>query len=238
MRVLIIAVALTGLVAASAATAQSTPRSNVEMRGTVRPAPDMYTSYLRTRDSVFRAWKDDEKNRMMSNSYRTVLRFAECVAKFDRNAATRVLGSEITSSQSGSALTDMARANRGCAVEYRNVHPLLLRVALAETQIKYGAESASPAGQRSVGVPAKVGGYPLRLISDCQVRHSPELVRALLQTQPASQAERDAAEALFGRTGECGAPRLGRLAPTAARLAVIEAEYSRRFGQADGAAHR
>ena len=46
---------------------------------------------------------------------------------------------------------------------------------------------------------------------------------------PGSAAERLAAEALFERARECGTASLGRLTPTAARLAVVDAEYARRF---------
>ncbi|MCY7338621.1 MAG: hypothetical protein LH465_01475 [Sphingomonas bacterium] len=51
------------------------------------------------------------------------------------------------------------------------------------------------------------------------------MVAALLATKPGDQAERAAAEALFGRTPTCGASKLDRLTATASRLALIDAAY-------------
>ena len=93
----------------------------------------------------------------------------------------------------------MSAINRGCAVEYATVHPLLLRAALAETRLKLAGDGPDAwlASQNPVGVPAVVDGYRLRQITDCQVRQAPQLVRSLLATQPGERAERQAAEALF-----------------------------------------
>lgn len=230
MHILRFGLALICLALPAAAAAQGNPRTNVEFRGTVRPAPDGFAGYARTRNGAFRAWKEDEDKRATSYAYRPLLRFAECVERFDRAAAVRVLSSPLASPKGGSALERVASVNRGCAIEYRKVHPLLLRAALAETLLKSGDPGAALKGSHSrVGVPAIVDGYPLRLIADCQVRRAPQLVRDLLATQPGDPAERLAAQTLFGSTAECGTTQLGRLEPTAARLALVEAEYSRRF---------
>lgn len=231
MHFLHLGLALACLGLATTAAAQPNPRSNVSLRGTVHPAPEYDPSYMRIRTGAFAAWKADEEKRMTTYSYRTVLRFAECVARFDRTAAPRVLHSLMSSSQSSSALTRMSETNRACAVQHSKVHPMLLRAALAETRLKDGSDGGTePAGsQNPVGVPPMVDGYPLRLIANCQVRRAPQLVRDLLATEPGEKAEHDAAQALFARTYECGTTGLGRLTPTAARLALVDAEYTRRF---------
>ena len=175
--------------------------------------------------------KREQAKGLTSYAYRPILRFAECVSRFDKAAAPRVLSTPLQFDESGSALSRAATANRGCAVEHGAVHPLLLRAALAETQLRQ-----EPHGQRArgtttpVGVPRVVDGYPIGQIAECQVRRAPQLVQDLLSTEPGESSERRAVEALFAQTAECGTANLGRLAPTAARLAVVEAEYIRRFG--------
>lgn len=228
MRILPFGLAVACLAVPAAANAQSNPRTNVEMRGSTQPVPDGFAGYRRSRDIGFRSWKADEEKRLNSYAYRPVLRFAECVSRFDKAAAARVLSTPLKSHKSGNALTRAGNVNRGCIVEHGLVHPLLLRAALAETVLKHG-DAIQSGMQRPVGVPAVVDGYPIGIIAGCQVRQAPQLVRALLATQPGDPAERQAAETLFGRTAECGTAQLGRLAPTAARLALVEAEYARRF---------
>jgi hypothetical protein len=229
MRILHLGLAIACLSLPATANAQSNPRLNIEMRGgSTQPVPDGFSGYRRSRDIAFRTWKADEEKRLNSYAYRPVLRFAECVSRFDKSAAARVLSTPLKSHKSGNALTRAGTVNRACIVEHGLVHPLLLRAAMAETRLKHG-DSVQLGEQRVVGVPAIVDGYPLGLIADCQVPQAPQLVRALLATEPGDPAERQAAETLFGRTAECGTTRLGRLAPTAARLALVEAEYARRF---------
>ena len=229
MHILRFSLMIAMLAVPATAAAQSNPRTNIELRGSTQPVPDNFSGYRRSRDIAFRSWKNDE-GRLTSYAYRPLLRFAECVSRFDKAAAARVLSAPLKSEKSGSALNSAGTANRGCVVEHGLVHPLLLRAALAETRLKQGGDSAPAQGeQRLVGVPAIVDGYPLQLIADCQVRRAPQLVRDLLATEPGDPGERHAAETLFGRTAECGVTHLGRLAPTAARLALVEAEYARRF---------
>ena len=183
-----------------------------------------------TSDPGFRSWKGEQNARLTSYSYRPLLRFAECISRFDKRAADRVLGTPLSSARSTSTLNFAAAANRGCIVERGMVHPLLLRAALAETLLKDNRGiPAFTAVKAPVGMPAVVDGYPLRRIAECQVGLAPELVRRLLATQPSGPDERLAAETIFQKTAACGAPTLGRLSPTAARLALVEAEYGRRF---------
>jgi hypothetical protein len=174
-------------------------------------------------------WNAGQDERLVSQAYRPLLRFAECASQFDRAVATRVLSSPLKSLQSEDALKSIARASRGCIVEHASVHPVLLRAAFAETRLKGSDRLVLPPGQAAVGLPAVVDGYPLRRIAECQVRRAPGLVRDLLATQPGDRAEHQAASTLFAATPGCGTARLGRLTATAARLALIEAEYVRRF---------
>ena len=213
----------------TAAGAQGLARTTIDQRATAHPDPERELANRRSRDVAYRAWRGEHAARLNSYAYRPILRFAECVSRLDKAAAERVLGAPLQSLESANALVRAATVNRGCVVEHSMVHPLLLRAALAETSLKAGGGSALPGSGRPVGVPAIVDGYPLRLIADCQVRRAPNLVRELLATQPGDSSERRAAQALFSSTAECGATQLGRLAPTAARLALVESEYARRF---------
>lgn len=212
----------------SAASAGPNPRSNVEVRGTIHPSPENYGGYMSRRTGAFAAWHEEEKARLLSHNYRMTLRFAECVAKFDHGAgADRVLRSPIGSAKDQQALSWLAQVNRGCATERLVVHPLLLRAALAETRIKTGVEAGRDTKRERVGVPDMVDGYPLASISRCQLQYAPELVTSMIATQPGEAAERAAADALFARTPQCGASKLGRLTATASRLALIDAAYLR-----------
>ncbi len=228
-RLMMIMVAVSLGLFATSGTAQRNPRSDVEGRGTIRPAPENFPEHLRMRNGAFAAWGSDRDKRMASNSYRMVLRFAECVARFDREAATRVLHAPIGARADGRSLRRMAEVNHGCAIEQRMVHPLLLRAALAETMLERSSLPGAGrlVGRAAVGVPETVDGFPLASISRCQVDRAPQLVAALLATEPGEAGERDAVAALFGRTAACGASRPGRLGPTAARLGLIDALYRR-----------
>lgn len=229
MRILPVPIALTLAALSMPASAGPNPNPNIEMRGVVRPSPDSFDYYRRMRDGSFAAWGSDEDARYISHSYRMALQFAECVARFNRDTASKVLAASIAGRQDGVNLRRMAEVNPGCAYEHRKVHPLLLRAALAETLVegKAGLPSVEgAAGISSVGVPMMVDGYPLGAISRCQVQVAPKLVADLFSTVPGEPAERDAAEALFGQTPACGTTKLGRLTPTAARLALIDAAYS------------
>lgn len=232
-RLTMISLAVAVAVLATSGTAQRNPRSDVEGRGTVRPSPENFPEHLRMRNGAFAAWGSDRDKRMTSYSYRMALRFAECVARFDREAARRILIAPIGAREDGRLLRRMAQVNHGCAVEQRMVHPLLLRAALAETMLDRGSAAAPstrgalvPAiGVPVIGVPETVDGYPLAAISRCQVASAPGLVAALLATEPGERDEHDAVANLFDRTAVCGAAKPGRLTPTAARMGLIDAAY-------------
>ena len=215
------------LVAFAAPVSAQSSTGGAEARGTVRPSPDTFDYYLRMRDGAFAAWASEEDARFVSQNYRMALRFAECVARFNRGTASRMLVASIAGRDDGVGLRRMAQANQGCATEHSKVHPLLLRAALAETLIEKKSDftETAPRSGSSVGVPDVVDGYPLGMISRCQVKFAPELVAELLSTVPGDRAERDAAESLFGKTPACGTTKLGRLSATAARLALIDAAY-------------
>lgn len=222
-----VAIALAALSMPAGAVQSRNP--NVETRGVVRPAPDGFDYYRRMRDGSFAAWRSEEDERYISHSYRMALQFAECVARFNRDTAGQVLLASIAGREDGVKLRRMAQVNPGCATEHRKVHPLLLRAALAETLVegKSGPPpAAAAAAKSSVGVPKVVDGYPLGAISRCQVQVAPKMVAELFLTVPGEAAERAAAEALFGQTPACGTTKLGRLTPTAARIALIDAAYS------------
>lgn len=201
------------------------PRTDVESRGTVRPSPDADPAYLRRTTGAFAAWSGDRNKRMMSYDYRMALRFAECVGRFNRDAADTILLAPIGGRDDMRGLARLIEVNSGCVVQRSLVHPLLLRAALAETMLKRGPitlGTGRPAIGR-VGVPDVVDGYPLASISQCQLASAPRRVAALLATQPGEAGEQSAANALFSATASCGAARLGRLTPTVARLALIDA---------------
>lgn len=210
---------------ANPATAQRTMAP--EMRGTVRPSPEIYSpEYMRKSNGAFAAWANDEDERYVSNSYRLALRFAECVARFNQDTAGTVLSEQISARGDGIKLRRMAEVNPGCAIEHRKVHPLLLRAALAETLVEGQSSGLATTSDRiRVGVPDVVDGYPLSSISRCQIKVAPQLVTALLATEPGGKSEADAAATLFAQTPSCGITSLGRLTPTAARLAVVDAAY-------------
>ena len=205
---------------------------SAEKNGNVHPSPENYGGYLARRTGAFAAWYEEEKERQLSYKYDLTLKFAECVSHFNPNAADKVLVSPIGARNDHAALVRLAESNRGCAVEERVVHPLLLRAALAEMELRGMQNSTLPAGaaRARVGVPDVVDGYPLASISRCQVQYAPELVTALLNTRPGEAAERAAADTLFAKTPQCGASKRGRLTATAARLAVIDAALLRRSG--------
>ena len=229
MRILLAPVAIALVALSMPAWAVQSRNPSVEARGVVRPAPDSFDYYRRMRDGAFAAWASDEDERYVSHSYRMALQFAECVAHFNRDTAGKVLVASIAGREDGVNLRRMAEVNPGCATEHRKVHPLLLRAALAETLVEGKSvlpSAEGPAGKSSVGVPKMVDGYPLGAISRCQVQVAPKMVADLFATVPGERAERDAAEALFGKTPACGTTKLGRLTPTAARLALIDAAYS------------
>lgn len=231
MRAVLITAAVV-ILSAGTAVAGPNPRSNIEVRGTIHPAPEHYGGYLARRTGAFAAWHEEEKARLLSYDYRMTLRFAECVAKYDHGAsAEKVLRSPIGSPQDQQALSWLAQVNRACAAERHVVHPLLLRAALAETRIKSAAEPSADRKRERVGVPDVVDGYPLASISRCQLQYAPELVESVMATQPGEAAERAAADALFARTPQCGAKTLGRLTATAARLALVDAAYRRAGGR-------
>ena len=205
------------------APAPAVQKSKAEARGTVRPAPENYEGYMARRTGAFAAWYTDE-DRLVSWSYRSALRFAECVAHFNKEAAGRALVSPIGGLDDRRSLVRLAEVNNGCAIDRRLVHPLLIRAALAETQLKEQSGGAVTPGA-SVGLPEVIDGYPVALISRCQVQFAPELVANLLSTTPGERAEREAADTLVARTASCGASKLGRLTATAARMAVVDAAY-------------
>ena len=218
---------LAGMATILSTSAHAQRNPSAEARGTVRPSPDTYSpEYMRKSDGSFAAWASDEDERYVSHSYGLALRFAECVARFNQGTASLVLAESIAERADGIKLRRMAQVNPGCAVEHRKVHPLLLRAALAETLVEGKSGKLDSNDQkRKVGVPDVVDGYPVSMISRCQVSVAPSLVADLLATEPGGQAERDAAARLFADTPACGITKLGRLTPTAARLAVVDAAY-------------
>lgn len=204
--------------------ATAVQKSKAEARGNVRPAPEHYEGYMARRTGAFAAWHTEAQERLVSWSYRSALRFAECVSHFNKDAAGRVLVSPIGGDDDHRSLVRLAEVNNSCAVDRRLVHPLLIRAALAETQLKDQSSGTVLSGA-SVGLPEVIDGYPVALISRCQVQFAPDLVSTLLATTPGERAEREAAEALFAKTAGCGASKLGRLTATAARMALVDAAY-------------
>ena len=232
MRILLSSLAVTAALVAVPASAQPWGSGAAEKRGTAHPSPENYEAYMARRTGAFGAWYVEEQERRLSYNYGMTLRFAQCVSRFNEHAADKVLIEPIGGASDRAALSRLAQSNRGCAVESRLVHPLLLRAALAETRLNSaGLQSAGTQASR-VGVPDTVDGYPVAAISRCQIQYAPRLVEALLATRPGEPEERAAADTLFASTPQCGASKRGRLTPTAARLAVIDAAYGGQGAQA------
>lgn len=228
MRALVSTLAVAVVLLSTPLSAKPPGFAAAEKRGTVRPSPENYADYMAKRTGVFAAWYTEQQEKVLSYRYDKSLKFAECVSRFNSEAADKILEAPIGGQQDHAALARLAEANRGCVIELNWVHPLLLRAALAETRLRNSASDATGAVEpHSVGVPEIVDGYPVAAISRCQVQYAPELVSALLATRPGEETERAAAKELFANTPQCGASKLGRLTATAARLAVIDAVYRR-----------
>lgn len=160
-----------------------------------------------------------------TNEYRVALGFARCVSKFDPTAAEQLLHTPIGEPNDRPALLDLSRQYRGCVVEIGEVAPVLLRAALAEAKLGGAVRARASGDSASVGIPDEILGFRLAEAARCQLVFAPDRVQALLATDPGGKAERDAAEALY-QMPECGLTTgLGRIAPTVARLAVIDAAY-------------
>lgn len=193
-------------------------------QGGVRPA-NVYESErrsggLQTEYLFRRDWFE------VRQSYEAALQFAQCVDRLNPDAASTLLRTP-NGAQSREDMVRLARMNRGCVIQNSALAPVLLRAALAETLVRRsGARRLEDASQLApVGMPDSVDGYPLAAISRCQVSAAPELVANVLSTDPGSNSEKAAVETLFARSPDCGAPHPGRLTPTAARLALVDAAF-------------
>lgn len=171
--------------------------------------------------------RSDSGWHVLANSYGAALAFTECVSKLDPSSLAKIVERPIGQDGEWGAMKRLARKYRTCVRDVGPVAPILIRVAIAETAMKRAAESLArrDTDPRSpLGVPDVVAGYPLGRVARCHVGNAPNTVRALLQTRPGSAAERNLATLLFRGAPQCGTKHgLGRLHPTAARLALIEA---------------
>lgn len=195
--------------------------------GAVHPA-DPYS--MARSGGLLNEWRFQRDWNPTSQNYVSALRFAQCVARFDPGIGRELLRTPIGARGDREALTRMAQRNRPCAAEQGMVSPILLRAALAETLImsQPALRSSAPVEVVNVvGVPEVVDGFPLAAISRCQVHLAPALVADVLKSAPGEKSERVATEALFRQTPDCGASSLGRVTPTVARLALVDAAYRR-----------
>lgn len=173
--------------------------------------------------------KADASWQTIANSYRAALAFTECAGKRDAEAMREWIERPIGHSSETASMARLARKYRSCVGEAGAVAPLLIRAAVAETSLKLGRARTGVANPSPVGVPEVVAGYPLGRVARCQAGEAPEGVKRLLSTRPGSGAERKAAQALFASVPQCGtAAGLGRVQPTAARIALIEAALAAR----------
>lgn len=198
--------------------------------GPVDGRPSIATFHIRPEEWAYR-----DQWQAISGSYRSALRFAECLHRVDPAATRAVLDQPIGHGGEMEALQGLAERHRGCVGEAIRLAPLLIRVAIAEI----GLESTDRGidgrlrGHGAVGVPETVDAYPLALVGRCHVRAAPDRVAAILATEPGSDAELRLAQSLFAAAPHCGSPVLGRLSPTAARLAFIDALHRRQFDARD-----
>lgn len=184
---------------------------------------------LPVEDRAYDAWRmqgDWSRASQQAADYDHALRFASCVRTFDAAAPGRTIASPITSPGTRSDLVELATRYRGCAPKRTAVAPLLIRAAFAELVLKHA--NASGGSGSAIGVPNRIGNFPLAAIADCQVAARPQAVAGLLRTRPGEAAEEQAVTRLFAETPQCSSMSAGTITPTAARLAIVEAALRRR----------
>ncbi|QNN64526.1 hypothetical protein H9L12_09425 [Sphingomonas rhizophila] len=212
---------------ATGAAAQSRgPKSYLERQGTIYPSLESYVGFS-DRTLEREAASLANKNALISYDYRNALRFASCVDHFDRAAADRLLAVSIGSTEDQRVLSRLAERNGPCVAKVQRMHSLLIRAALAEVKLRASGQTAT-ARLAGVGVPASVNGYPLKAITQCQAVTRPDMVNSLLASEPGSVAEREAVARIFAQSPQCGPITMGRVTPTVARLALVDAAYQQR----------
>lgn len=186
----------------------------------VRPLLDPYPATNSGQMNQWRFHRDWNQPSQTSGDYALALRFAECVRTFDATVPVRAMSRGLGDRQERSELSQLARQYRGCAPQSAAVSPLLLRAAFAELLLR---QTPALAMNADVGVPRRIGSFPVEAIAECQVRAEPGRVAALLRTRPGEAMEEDAARELFRATPQCSAQARGTITPTAARLAIVDA---------------
>lgn len=170
-------------------------------------------------------WRFRQEWRAVAQSYASALRFARCARRYSPDAADDIMNQPIGHEREIGAWRQMVRQHRACVGQDGTVSPLLLRAAIAETLLREQQDGAL-SNLASLGVPEVVDGYPLRAIAKCQHLAAPSMTSAVLATEPGSESERASSAALYGATSFCGASRLGRVNPTVARIALIDAAWT------------
>lgn len=218
----LIAAAAALLAPAVAAAYPSGSVGGAHRRGVIFPSVEMQPGFAEASLGEMQMMANEERL-LVSYEYADMLAFARCVARFDPEAATRVMNEPIGALAEADRLARLAEVNRACLVRQSKVHPLLLRAALAEAAMEQG-EVRTPMAN-AVGVPPVAKGIRLGAISLCQNSTAPKLVSAVLATEPGSVEERAAVEKLYSASTGCGPTRLGGISPTVARLSLIDTRY-------------
>jgi hypothetical protein len=160
----------------------------------------------------------------IAQSYGAALKFANCVAKYSPAAGEGNLAMAARDPKVRADLVYLVRCHRACAAEQAVLAPVLLRAAFAEVALR---SMEAPRVPGDIGLPGRIGTFPLAAVADCQFQAAPELAAELLRTSPGDAAEEDAATRLFAATRRCSVNARASITPTAARLAVVDAAFRR-----------
>jgi hypothetical protein len=204
-----------GAAAVSIASAQTSEPSRVVVgqqrstfgRSSYNPmAPNAY-SYRFARD-----WAGEYQ------SYRDALRFASCVARFNKELVRSAAIMDAGKPEGLEFLQQVSRRNPGCATNSGAVSASVLHAAFFETAFKNGYLGASPAG---LGVFLDQDREVA--IGRCQFDAAPQSVQDVLRTEPESEAEAAAVQKLLSETRSCGRVTVTSNGATVWRLALLEA---------------
>ncbi|QIK79748.1 hypothetical protein G7077_13380 [Sphingomonas piscis] len=157
----------------------------------------------------------------LANRYESALQFVRCAGRIDPAGVVGLIDRPIGHGDEARTMQRFAGRYRVCVGEAGAVAPLLIRAAIAESLLIHQHGLLKQAAAR-IGVPSVVEGYPIGRIASCQVQTAPVAVSSLFSTRPGSAEERKAADAVLAATPRCGGVA-GRMHPTAARLALLDA---------------
>lgn len=120
--------------------------------------------------------------------------YSRCVALRFPTRAANVLAIDYRTPEYGAAISKLAQSQRSCAWGYLHFNRMLLAGGLAETLLE--RDGAKGLGTRLSGQASIEARDDIEFTSLCIVRKTPDAVVALLATEPASDAEKTALNAI------------------------------------------